>query len=160
MTRKADFDAEQWESLTAAPALAALAVAMAERGGGMREALSLSRSYQEARGSARTELVRALLDSPPAVAPQARADPAELLDRARSAVSRASGLLRERATEDELREWGDFVVTLTEAVARAHKEGGFLGIGGTEVSTAEHEALEVIALALGPRPGSSPGAED
>ena len=155
MTRKADFDAEQWETLTAAPALAALAVAAAERGGGMREALSLSRSYQEARANARTPLVGALLASPPAVKPSAGADPAGLLERARAAVSRASTLLRERATEDELREWGDFVVTMTEAVARAHKEGGFLGIGGKEVSPAEHDALETIALALGPRPGSA-----
>jgi hypothetical protein len=154
MTRKADFDAEQWETLTAAPALAALAVAAAERGGGLREAASLARSYQEARAGARTPLVQALLASPPAVKPTPGADAAGLLDRARGAIARASTLLRERATEDELREWGDFVVGLTEAVARAHREGGFLGIGGTEVSAAEHDALEVIALALGPRPGS------
>ncbi len=158
MTRKADFDAEQWETLTAAPALAALAVAAAERGGGVREAVSLSRSYQEARAGARTPLVQALLASPPAVRPAAGADAAGLLDRARGAIARASTLLRERATEDELREWGDFVVALTEGVARAHREGGFLGIGGTEVSAAEHDALEAIALALGPRPGSAPGA--
>ncbi len=154
MTRKADFDAEEWDALTAAPALAALAVAAAERGGGVREALSLSRTYQEARATARTPLVEALLASPPAVRPTPGADAAGLLDRARAAVARASALLRERATEDELREWGDFVVTLTEAVARAHKEGGFLGFGGKEVSDAEHDALEVIAHALGPRPGS------
>jgi hypothetical protein len=156
MTRKADFDAEQWETLTGAPALAALAVSRADRGGGLREAASLTRTYGEARAGARTPLVEALLASPPAIPRTAAGvDPAELLDRARDAVARASALLRERATEDELREWGDFVVTLTEAVARAHREGGVLGIGGQEVSPAERDALEAIALALGPRPGAA-----
>jgi hypothetical protein len=159
MTRKADFDAEQWDTLTAAPALAALAISRAERGGGVREAVSLSRTYQEARARARTPLVEALLASPPALGgAAAQADASDLLDRARDAVGRASALLRERATEAELREWGDFVVELTEAVARAHREGGVLGFGGTEVSEAERAALEAIALALGPRPGSGDGA--
>ncbi len=34
---------------------------------------------------------------------------------------------------------------MAETVARAHKEGGFLGIGGKEVSEAEQAALDRIA---------------
>jgi len=37
-------------------------------------------------------------------------------------------------------------------VAGAHKEGGFLGIGGKEVSDAENEALDELSMALGPPP--------
>lgn len=157
MTRKAEFNAEEWETLTAAPALAATAVSVAERGGNLRESLALARMYQEARASKdHTELIGQLLDSPPALKREdvAGADPATVLERAEAAVTRASGLLRERATERELREFGDFVVHVTEAVARAHKEGGILGIGGTEISDNEHAAMERIAYALGPRPGA------
>jgi len=93
-----------------------------------------------------------------AVRGSAGAAPDDLLARAVRAVSRASELLRERATVDELRERGDFVVTLTEAVAHAHKEGAVLGFGGTPVSAAERDALEAIAHALGPRPDADEAA--
>lgn len=48
MTRKAEFNAEEWSTVTAAPALAAIAVAAADRGGTLREGLSMARAYQEA----------------------------------------------------------------------------------------------------------------
>lgn len=158
MTQKAVFDADEWETLTGAPALAAAAVSAAERGGSVRESLALARMYAEARAAnEHTELIGSLFESPPALHREQvqGVDPATLLDRAADAVTRASTLLRERATERELREFGDFVVHLTQAVAAAHKEGGVLGIGGQEVSEREHEALERIAYALGPRPGTT-----
>jgi hypothetical protein len=158
MTRKADFTADDWETLTGAPALAAAAIAAAERGGSVRESLALARMYAEARASSdHTELISALFSSPPALNRQdlAGQSAASVLDHAEAQVAKAITLLRERATERELREYGDFVVHLTQAVAEAHKEGGVLGIGGKPVSDAEHAALERIAYALGPRPGQA-----
>ncbi|MGH2893834.1 MAG: hypothetical protein ACRDPM_11315 [Solirubrobacteraceae bacterium] len=43
-------------------------------------------------------------------------------------------------------------MTVAQAVAGAHKEGGFLGIGGTRVSEAEDQALDEISQALGEPP--------
>jgi hypothetical protein len=43
-------------------------------------------------------------------------------------------------------------MTVAQAVAEAHKEGGFLGIGGKRVSAAEDQALDEISLALGSPP--------
>jgi hypothetical protein len=40
-------------------------------------------------------------------------------------------------------------MTLADTVARAHKEGGVLGIGGKEVSESEQAALDEIAAVLG-----------
>jgi hypothetical protein len=37
---------------------------------------------------------------------------------------------------------------VAEAAARAHKEGGFIGIGGKEVSEAEQAALDEIGAIL------------
>ena len=42
-------------------------------------------------------------------------------------------------------EYKRFVFSLAEEVARAHKEGGFLGIGGTEISEREQAVLDEIA---------------
>jgi hypothetical protein len=43
-------------------------------------------------------------------------------------------------------------MTVAQAVAGAHKEGGFLGIGGTAISEAEEQALDEISAALGSPP--------
>ena len=42
-------------------------------------------------------------------------------------------------------EYKRFVYSLAESVAHAHKEGGFLGIGGKPVSEREQTALDAIA---------------
>ncbi len=152
MTRKADFNAEDWSTLTAAPALAATAVAAADRGGTLREGLSMARTYQEARAADHSELLEAILTSPPGIATAQRSTPDELRASALDGVRQASDLLRDHATESELREFGDFVLAVCDAVARAHKEGGVLGFGGKDVSPAEQEVLDQVAEALGPRP--------
>lgn len=154
MTRKADFNAEEWSTVTAAPALAAIAVAAADRGGTLREGLSMARTYQEARAAQHSELLEALLASPPTLDRTSAQDAAGIAARAEEAVRAASDLLREKATGAELREFGDFVVRVTDAVARAHKEGGVLGFGGKEVSEREQAVMDAVALALGERPGS------
>lgn len=153
MTKKSEFDAEQWSAVTAAPALAAIAVAAADRGGTLREGLSMARTYQEARAREHSELLEAVLASPPTVDRRDAKDPAALADRAEAVVREVSDLLREKVAPAELREFGDFVVAVTDAVARAHKEGGILGFGAKEVSPAEQAVLDRIALALGERPG-------
>lgn len=155
MTRKGEFNAEEWATVTAATALAAIAVAAADRGGTLREGLSMARAYQEARRDAHTELIEELLASPPSVPPTQPADAAALRERAVTAVRSASDLLREKGTPAELREYGDFVVAVCDAVAHAHKEGGVLGFGGKEVSDPERTVMDEVAAALGR--GRSPG---
>ncbi len=152
MTRKADFNAEDWTTITSAPALAAVAVSAADRGGTLRESLSVGQVYQAARAAQHSELLEAVLSSPPGLDPQTLRDRTALTERAETAVRQASDLLREHATDAELREFGDFVVAVTDAVARAHKEGGVLGFGGKEVSEPEQAVMDRLLMALGPRP--------
>jgi len=40
------------------------------------------------------------------------------------------------------------VLTVAEAAATAHKEGGFMGVGGMQVSAEEQAALDEIAATL------------
>ena len=65
MTRKADFNAEEWSAVVEAPVYAAMRVITADRGGTLRESLALGRVYQEARaGHGESALLDELVKSP------------------------------------------------------------------------------------------------
>ena len=155
MAGKADFDAEEWSQVLAGPPAAGLRVAMAERGGTLREALSIGRAYAEARQAQGTsELLDAIVAEQPAVDPtqfQGEADvPQALMQKLRSAVE----TLQAKGTEADVNAYKDFVLDLAQRVASAKKEGGVLGIGGKEISDSEQAALDEIASTLGVRPSA------
>ncbi len=60
-----------------------------------------------------------------------------------------AAILAVKATPDESREYKEWSMSIAENVAKAAKEGGFLGFGGTRVSEGEIEAFAQIADALG-----------
>jgi hypothetical protein len=153
MTRKAEFNAEEWSTVAEGPLYAGLRVISAERGGTLRESVALSRVYQEAHErSGGTELLDELIKSPPSIAPdkvrEAAANPAVVADHLRAAI----GILEAKATPEEIDAYKKFVMTAAQAAASAHKEGGFLGIGGKEISDAENQALDELSAALGSPP--------
>jgi hypothetical protein len=67
-------------------------------------------------------------------------------------LRKAIEILEAKATSSEADAYKRFVMTLAQAVAGAHKEGGFLGIGGKQISDAENQALDEISGALGAPP--------
>jgi hypothetical protein len=148
MTAKSEFNAEEWSLIVDAPALAALRVATADRGGTLRESISLARVYAEARKrGGGGELLTQVVSSPPQL------DPA----RAREQLGeQASGRLREaielvdlKATTEEADEYRRFVLRVADTVAHAHKEGGVLGIGGKPVSERERAVLDELSQTVG-----------
>lgn len=64
-------------------------------------------------------------------------------------AAKVNALLVEKATATEAAEYRQWVMSVARATAEAAKEGGFLGIGGEEVSADEERALDEIATALG-----------
>ena len=62
---------------------------------------------------------------------------------------KVAAILAEKASPDEAQEYKEWSMSIAENVAKAAKEGGFLGIGGTRVSDGEIEAFAQIADALG-----------
>jgi hypothetical protein len=156
MTKKADFNAEDWSTIVDGPLYAGMRVISADRGGTLRESLAMSRVYQEARGHhGDSELLDDLIKSPPAIDPdrlkEAGGDTAALTSKQlRDAIS----ILEQNAGPDEVDAYKRFVMTLAQAVAGAHKEGGFLGIGGKAISDAENQALDEISAALGSPPAN------
>jgi Protein of unknown function (DUF5661) len=147
MTTKADFNAEEWATITTAPALAAIFVSSADPGGSLRESLAASRAYASARqAEASPGLLRDVLSSPPAIDPASRATLAQdLQQRAPAKLREAIATLERHTGDDEVNAYKRFVYAVAEAVAHAHREGGFLGIGGSDVSEREQAALDQIA---------------
>jgi hypothetical protein len=141
MTTKAEFNAEEWEQIARAPALAGLMVMLAERGGTIRESVALGKAYAEARRGSGSELLEQLVAAAPQLDPQSVGQRAQLPERIREAVR----IVEEKGTPDEADEYRQFVLRLAEVVAHAHKEGGVLGIGGKEVSDRERTVLDELA---------------
>ena len=60
-----------------------------------------------------------------------------------------AAILDAKATPEEAKEYKEWAMGVAANVAKAAKEGGFLGIGGTRISEGEKEAFAQIAEALG-----------
>jgi hypothetical protein len=151
MTRKADFNAEEWSTVAEGPLYAGMRVIAASRGGTVRESLAMSRVYQDARTKhGESELLDELIAAPPAIDPQRLRDAGgDVAKIASDEIRQAVGILEAKATPDELDAYRTFVTSVATAAAGAHKEGGFLGIGGQQISETEQQALDEIAAALG-----------
>jgi hypothetical protein len=130
MTRKSEFNAEEWSRIVSGPALAALRVIAAHRGGTIRESLSLARAYQEARKRGGSELLDELVASAPQLDRQELRSPDALREETDARLREALELLTQRATPEEVEDYKRFALGVADTVAHAHREGGFLGIGG------------------------------
>jgi hypothetical protein len=148
MTRKSEFNAEEWDRVAQAPALAALSVMLADRGGAIRESIALGKAYAEARRDAGSELIEELVASPPRVDPASMGPPEQLGEQLLVRVSDAARLVEAKATPEEAEQYRSFILRVADVVAHAHKEGGVLGIGGKEVSEEEQAALDRLASTL------------
>lgn len=159
MTQKADFNAEEWSLILEGPPVAALMVIAADRGGTIRESLSMGKAYaaeRENQGS--SELLDAIVRDKPTLDPKSFGSPAELPTVGRTRLDGALKTLEAKATSVEVDDYRRFVYAVAERVARSHKEGGFLGIGGKEVSDSERETLATIAETLSyTPPETTPG---
>jgi hypothetical protein len=156
MTKKADFNAEEWSTIVDGPLYAGMRVISADRGGTLRESLAMGRVYQEAREHhGQSELLDELIKSPPAIDPdRLKAAGGDIAALTSKQVREAISILEQEATPEEVDAYKRFVMTLAQAVASAHKEGGFLGIGGKKISDAENQALDEISTALGTPPAT------
>ena len=156
MTRRADFNAEEWATVVDGPIYAALLVIAASHGGRLRESLALGRAYQNAQANqGKSELLDELIKSPPAIdANEVRHAQSNIAQVATQQLRDAIAIVAAKATPAETDAYKTFVMTVAQAVASAHKEGGFLGIGGKQITDAENQALDQISSALGPAPAA------
>lgn len=150
MTKKADFNAEEWSQILEAPPTAGMIVVAAEKGGTIRESVEMSKAYRDARDADMgPELLEEIVESAPEFNPKEYESPAELREMGLAHITETIALLEGKATSEEVDAYRGFVLAVAERVAHAHKTGGFLGFGGHEVSEKEQEALDAIAAAMG-----------
>ena len=150
MTQKADFNAEEWSTVVEAPVLAGLRVVTAGRGGTVRESIAMGKVYAHARQQhGDNALLDELVASPPAMDPnRMKAGGQDLAATSTTQLREAVRILEEKGAGEDVEAYKAFVLTLTKAVAEAHSEGGFAGIGGKPVSDEEQQALDDIAATL------------
>ena len=160
MTTKAEFDAAEWQRVSEGPAIAGLIVITAQRGGTLRESISMAKAYAEAgKEQGKSDLLGEIVAAGPRVEPQrfgsAEALRSEGLDQLREAVE----LLERKASPEELADYREFAIAVAQGAAEADKSGGVMGIGGERVSEAESAALAEIAEALGTQPSTTQEAK-
>ena len=162
MTTKADFTADEWKLILGSPMLAGMAVTLAEPSGLwglLQEGMASGRALLEAKqdpgaaslvkdvvadmhtGDGRTAAREGLKAQLTAKAP------AELKAEVLTTLTRVSDILDAKAGADS----GPFKTWLkhvSERVAEASTEGGFLGFGGVKVTDAEKASITDVARAL------------
>ena len=154
MATKADFNAEAWSKVAEGPLLAGLRVISASRGGTVRESVAMAKTYRQAREAhGQNGLLDELVAAPPSLDAN-RIGPADEIPRVTAeGLREAVAILQQEAAPGDVEAYRSFVMAVAEAAAGAHKEGGFLGVGGKKVSVEEQAALDEIAAALGDEPG-------
>jgi hypothetical protein len=146
MTGRADFTAEEWDTVLEGPTSAGLIVSSAQRGGSFREALAMAKAYTEARKEhGESELLDEIVSHKPEVDRTHAHSPEALREHGLQHIRDAVALLAQKATAQELDDYRRFVTSLAERVAGAKTEED-----GQPVSDAERAAIAEVAQALGP----------
>lgn len=162
MVAKTDFTAEEWKRLRDTPHLVAAAVMLAGRNGlvgGFQEALAGGKQIYKISESG-DPLFKALASPEEAKEAQAAlremvsfkeaaAAPGKLREAALRSIAESTQILESKGLSSQataLRRWCE---DIAEAVAKAAKEGGFLGFGGVEVSDEERKLLADLRAVTG-----------
>lgn len=160
MASKADFTAEEWQTIGLSPIITAMYISLADPSGPiglMKETFAaVSGVVEGAKDADALQLVKDL-----AADMQARTFKPELPKFgskeeaqafARAELATAIALVETKSPGDgpAFRQW---LYDTARKAAEAGKEGGFLGFGGTAVSDAEQAALADLAATLGVTPG-------
>jgi hypothetical protein len=147
MTAKADFTSEEWEQVLEGPTSAGMIVITAQRGGTLRETVSMAKAYAEARQHhGQSELLDEIVAAKPEIDHTRYHSPEEVKEHALGHIRDAVALLDAKATPEELDDYKRFVVNLADKVAHAHREGGR---DEEPVSDAERAGIVAIEGALG-----------
>ncbi len=160
MSTKADYSTDQWKAIADAPLAAGMLISLADMSGpiGMaKEAMAVGKAIiDSARGDA-PDVVKALAASlkdgggRPTVPDVWSGDRATTTEALLDAINLAVAAVAQQSP-GEVQAYKTWLVSVATKVAEASREGGFLGFGGTQVSSGEQEGLEHLRRALGLTP--------
>ena len=162
MSIKDKFTEQEWEELVQAPMLAGMAVTAADPGGlwaAIKEGSGMARTLAEAKSNPDPDSLPSVISATLENAEGRRVTqqnlielvkgrkPAELSAFAVERLGEIDALIAAKAPE-HVGTYRELVRTTARNVAEAAKEGGFLGIGGEQISDAEKKTLDDIDRAL------------
>ena len=165
MANKQNFKPDEWTKILESTMLAGMAVSAAEPSGlwgALKEAFASSSALAAAKTDVGSnELIKAVVadfetkEGRSAVQEALRqhlagAKPADAVQRSLANLREVSTILNSKAPHDAagFKAW---LQAISKNVAEASSEGGFLGIGGVQVSDTEKATLADISKALGTR---------
>ena len=155
MSTKNDYSTSEWKAIASAPVAAGLFITLSDTSGPIgiaKEALAVGRAITDAAQGQTPEIVKAIAMSmkdngrpeTPDMPMGNRAKSKEALTSTiRSAVDAV-----ERHSPSEAQAYKTWLASVARRVAEASKEGGFLNMGGTLVSSKEEEALKELTEVL------------
>ncbi|GMA16769.1 hypothetical protein E5F05_16740 [Deinococcus metallilatus] len=166
MSVKDNFTADEWFKVMNGPGRAGAAVVAASPSGVtglLAEAQAIGQAIREqVSAQGRTPLLEAmaadLVGTPP--------DPRDLppqerprnMDEARAqnveGVRQAVWLVNSKASPEDAAAYRHLLWTVAERTAQAAREGGFLGLGGEQVSEQERAVLDELRRVIGPDAGT------
>ena len=150
MAGEANFTRDEWQTMRRAVSVVGVVVSLAEGGGDdMREELfAITQHLRGARMTHANQLVRELAGMPF----QSGLQPGmsrEAYERTALEVVRAATATVATRAPGDLETFRSFLLELAEVAANAHREGGFMGMGGVQVTAAEEAAIERVKRAAG-----------
>jgi hypothetical protein len=148
MTGKTDFTETEWARVLEGPPSAGMLVMVAHHGGMWRETFAMAKAYAEARKQhGQSQLLDEIVSAKPQMDHTRYHSPEELRQASVGHLADAIAVLDRKATPTEVAEYKQFIITVAERVAAAHREDG------QAVSPAEQDALGQIRRALGDSTG-------
>ena len=163
MANKQNFNADEWSKILQSTMLAGIAITAAEPSGlwgALKEAFASSSALAAAKSNtSSSELIKAVVSDFETKEGRASiqealrqhlagAKPTDAVQRSLANLREVSAILDAKAPQDAagFKTW---LRAISQNVADASSEGGFLGIGGVKVSEAEKATLAEISKALG-----------
>ena len=163
MANKQNFNPDEWSKILQSTMLAGIAITAAEPSGlwgALKEAFASSSALAAAKSNtSSSELIKAVIadfetkEGRASIQEALRqhlagAKPADAVQRSLANLRDVSAILDAKAPQDAagFKTW---LRAISQNVADASSEGGFLGIGGVKVSEAEKATLAEISKALG-----------
>ncbi len=162
MATKSDFTADEWKTLLESPLLAGFAISAADPSGffgTIKEGWAEAKELAAARTGASDELIKAVAEDLLTTEGRAAAREgvktvttgaklSEFTGKALAELKRAAAILDAKAPADAVA-FKTWLGHISQLVAEASAEGGFLGFGGVQVSDAEKATLAEIHGVLG-----------
>jgi hypothetical protein len=158
VTTKRDFTVDEWSRIVRAPLVAGMAVALADPGSAVETAKETLAALETARNAPSpqellTEVaseVRAMTqrNESPLGGYRPAPDGGPAGDQVLAELRAVQAVVAGKASPGEVTAFARWLVAAAEAAAQAAKEGGFLGIGGQQVSDREKAMLDRVREAV------------